>query len=52
MRLLSIAIALSTLTALVAAQGSQSTDRPTFEVASIKPNKSAESRNGADAGER
>jgi uncharacterized protein (TIGR03435 family) len=49
MRLLSLAIALSTLTALVAAQGPQSTDRPTFEVASIKPNNSGESRNGADA---
>ena len=49
MRLLSLAIALSTFTALVAAQGPQSTDRPTFDVASIKPNRSGESRNGADA---
>lgn len=49
MRLLSLAMALVTLTAFVAAQGPQSTDRPTFEVASIKPNRSGESRNGADA---
>ncbi len=49
MRLLSLAIGLTLLTAFVAAETRQSPDRPTFEVASIKPNKSGESRNGADA---
>ncbi|HET9191350.1 MAG TPA: TIGR03435 family protein [Vicinamibacterales bacterium] len=49
MRRLSLAIGLTLLTAFVAAERPQSPDRPTFEVASIKPNKSAESRNGADA---
>jgi uncharacterized protein (TIGR03435 family) len=44
MRLLSLAVGLTGLTAFVAAQTPQSTDRPTFEVASIKPNKSGESR--------
>jgi uncharacterized protein (TIGR03435 family) len=48
MRLFSL-IGLTTLTAFVAALGAQSTDRPTFEVASIRPNKSSETRNGADA---
>jgi len=33
----------------VAALGAQSTDRSTFEVASIRPNKSSETRSGADA---
>ena len=49
MRLLSLAICLTSLAAVVAARGPQSADRPTFEVASIKPNRSGESRSGADA---
>src|SRR5688500_20097806 len=49
MRLFALALGLTTLTAFVAAQRPQLPDRPTFEVASVKPNESAESRNGADA---
>jgi uncharacterized protein (TIGR03435 family) len=49
MRLISLAIGLTLLTAFAAAERPQSTDHPAFEVASIKPNKSGESRNGADA---
>jgi uncharacterized protein (TIGR03435 family) len=48
MRLLSLAIGLTTLTAFVAAQGPP-LDRPTFEVASIRLNKSGASGGKADA---
>src|SRR5262245_39752875 len=49
MRLLSLAISLTTLTTFVAAQTPQSTDRPTFEVASVRPNKSGASGPKVDA---